>query len=425
MQGVEHVDHHGVDGMITTIIKRHPLLIRTPILGYYSNNHLTALESFEPDADFLNTIKKRGLNIFLFEPMCLYLKPEKMPEYKSDLHNMGFYSEFSSFEDPILIRSTELDSISEWCAKYDVTNAVVHTGDYNAQQALPYYTDILELIYDDIYIKSLVVYDNVLSLPKIKENIDKKFIMANWRFTPARCAVAALLTGKSSRLSWAFTCDYDTLVDTPWLKDLDNSKISGKIREGLNRLNAQAPWSMDLNPQGATAVQENLGHHYPQTVQGYGVTRGPVSTNPFTLSLAHEYAHSGVAIVAESRFAQPTGNYSEKTVLCMLYRTPFIMVASPGSLQAIKEQGYQTFDNWWCEDYDKETNHLVRLEMLFDVIREINSWSTDHSQHVYQEMQEVLEYNFKHCIKQSVAGQMVNTPEYTDESFNVQYQSDI
>ena len=71
---------------------------------------------------------------------------------------------------------------------------------------------------------------------------------------------------------------------------------------------------------------------------------------------------SFVGIVTETRFAQPTGNLSEKTIHTIHCKRPFVLVAPPFTLQYMHKLGYKTFDKWWSEDYDTTTDHFKRME---------------------------------------------------------------
>ena len=74
---------------------------------------------------------------------------------------------------------------------------------------------------------------------------------------------------------------------------------------------------------------------------------------------------SFVGIVTETRFAQPTGNFSEKTIHTIHCKRPFVLVAPPFTLQYMHKLGYKTFDKWWSEDYDTTTDHFKRMEKIF------------------------------------------------------------
>ena len=49
------------------------------------------------------------------------------------------------------------------------------------------------------------------------------------------------------------------------------------------------------------------------------------------------YKNSFCEVVCETRFAQPTGNFSEKTIRPMHFHRPFVLVAPPHTLKYLKE----------------------------------------------------------------------------------------
>jgi hypothetical protein len=109
--------------------------------------------------------------------------------------------------------------------------------------------------------------------------------------------------------------------------------------------------------------------------------------------------------VTESRFAQPTSNYSEKAYQAMFYRKPFIMVAPPHTLEYMKTHGFQTFSEFWDESYDTETNHEKRLLMIFELIDYINGKSIEELRVMYEQMMPIIEHNFK------LTNAIINNPD--------------
>ena len=99
-------------------------------------------------------------------------------------------------------------------------------------------------------------------------------------------------------------------------------------------------------------------------------------------------------IVTESRFAQPTGNYSEKVYQAMFYKKPFVLVAPPKTLRMLKEDGFKTFDGFWDESYDELTNHQERLFKIFEVIDFINDKTIEELRDMYEKMLPIIEHNF-------------------------------
>ena len=105
------------------------------------------------------------------------------------------------------------------------------------------------------------------------------------------------------------------------------------------------------------------------------------------------YKECFCAVINETRFAQPFGYFSEKTITAMGSKLPIILVAPPRTLEYLKTFGFQTFDKWWDESYDLEEDHEQRLLKIFDVIDFINNKSLDELKIIYQEMKEILEHN--------------------------------
>jgi hypothetical protein len=119
----------------------------------------------------------------------------------------------------------------------------------------------------------------------------------------------------------------------------------------------------------------------------------PSITNPQTNTLEQFYNDIFCDIVTESRFAQPTGNYSEKTYQPMFYRKPFILVAPPFTLKALREEGFKTFNEFWDESYDECEIHEERMFKIFEIINMLNDKSIDELREMYSKMTEILLHN--------------------------------
>ena len=119
----------------------------------------------------------------------------------------------------------------------------------------------------------------------------------------------------------------------------------------------------------------------------------PSISNPKTNTLEKFYKDVFCDVVTESRFAQPTGNYSEKTYQPMFYKKPFILAAPPYTLKFLREEGFKTFGEFWDESYDECENHEERLFKIFKVIDFINDKSMDELREMYHKMSDILKHN--------------------------------
>lgn len=106
------------------------------------------------------------------------------------------------------------------------------------------------------------------------------------------------------------------------------------------------------------------------------------------------HGNSFVNIVNESLIGADSVFFSEKMYKPIYCCQPFILFGNPYSLKKLKEYGYKTFDKWWDESYDLETDFTKRLEKIIDVMIEISSWSRDDCFRITNEMEEILTHNF-------------------------------
>jgi hypothetical protein len=86
------------------------------------------------------------------------------------------------------------------------------------------------------------------------------------------------------------------------------------------------------------------------------------------------YQESYCHIVLETHFDadQSNGTFlTEKTFKCIKYKQPFVIVGPPGSLQALRECGYQVFDHAIDNSYDNIIDNNQRWKAVKSAIKEI------------------------------------------------------
>ena len=109
--------------------------------------------------------------------------------------------------------------------------------------------------------------------------------------------------------------------------------------------------------------------------------------------------YSFANIVTETVLQYPYPYLSEKTFKNFVLLRPFVVVGSAGTLAQIKKLGFKTFDHWFDESYDTIEDPTDRLKQVFQTIDVISNWSLDHCQQVYNDMSEVLNYNYNHYVR--------------------------
>jgi hypothetical protein len=371
----------------------------TPTYLYMLNGRITELEEIQHDDETINSLNETGIHIYLNEPLCSYHVDAEDLIYEGRVgskHNMKFYSEFGEHINPFEMRADELDSILIYANNNRLTNIKVHTGDYTVEPYYPEYTSRIKLLTDDIFIKSQF---NLRRIEKVHltPNFNKKFICLNWRYTRHRFMTAAFLAEKSTYMTWYFRAGCTILNHGPWLNFFskwaeDYPEHQTAIMKGVIHLNNNTPLNLDLNIQNPTIITHHyFGNFYPDnTVLNDIIQPGKINYD----NLKKFYSDVFVDIVTESRFAQPTANYSEKALQPIFYKKPFIMVGPPKTLEYMKSMGFKTFSDFWDESYDDCYNHEDRLAMIFKIIQQIDEKSIDELRAMYNEMAYILEHNF-------------------------------
>lgn len=344
-----------------------------PFLIYTGDRHIDFSPFYNNTKYLRKTQKLKTLQIFLYEPLSLYTGNKQ--------YTNGYFSEFhSDFHGEL--GSEELDSITEFQEKTGL-QITVNTCDYNIQSLLQKKYNKVKLVCNDIFIRTNnVCHRNIFTG---KEKIVKKFWCGNGRYAPHRNLVTAYLQDKSGNYSWHHKADLEQIKELNWP---EKNLPWDYLIKANNKLNNNLPL-IDVEPKHIEQVKDVKHCHIPAM---------PTDLDD---RIYNSYRESFCSIVNETRFAAPTGNISEKVFFAISFRTPFILVGCPGSLEYLKKLGFKSFNFLWDESYDKEQNHSKRLEKIFKIIDEVNSYSIKDLNDIYfsSTVQEVVSYNRKHLEK--------------------------
>ena len=357
-----------------------------PVYIYMLNQHIDELKTITHDETTIQYLNDVGVTFYLTEPLCSYTK-------NHERHTLAVYSEFTGTEDPSVLRADELDSITEYISRNKLTNVTVYTCDYDAKKYYPYYSTYMDIKTDDLFVKAIP--QKTVFHTEVKPTFNKKFICLNWRFTPHRQLLAAYLVLRSSVVSWYYRGDLPITANYNWFSIYTTPNINKyyeNIINGITYLNANSPLNVDLNITEAIPLYSSKIGTQPDT---------KILNNIENELIENAYMNVFCDIVTESRFAQPTANYSEKTFHPMWYKKPFVLAAPPHTLKYLKEEGYKTFSEFWDESYDDCENHDERLMKIYDVIDYIDSKTIDELRIMYEQMKPILQHNYS-LIKQKL-----------------------
>jgi hypothetical protein len=351
------------------------------LTGAFTMPYLENLQYDQQTVDFLNN---HGLHIYLFEILhfdfgrrksCLIDMFDKNP---GDISYNDLTLHFSLNEDNIDdLYSFELESISNFVKNNKLTNVIVFTNENLT-------ADILQTKYPIFKIETLDIlckgWRSQLDIPAELEplKIKKHFWSGNWRYDAHRHIASAFLIDKNCNLSFIHKKSIDDLLPKLWF-DLSNWELEypsmyKTVIKGLEDLQDKAPISFDQLPMCPSR----------KTV--------PACPSGFPLPV-ESYTDSFCCVLTESKFAYPFPCFSEKVTNAILCGRPFIILAPPNTLKYIKSLGFKTFDNWWSEEYDEETDHETRLVKIFRLIEKLNNLEIEDCRELYRQMMPTLEHN--------------------------------
>lgn len=150
---------------------------------------------------------------------------------------------------------------------------------------------------------------------------------------------------------WSYNTDI-TIGDDPADNPIEIDVLD--LRQDVDQFIAHGPYTCD----NLTAEQHN-DHH---------------------LHVPEHYTDSYCHLVIETLFdADQSGGafLTEKTFKPIKHGQPFVVVGAPGSLQALRDLGYRTFDHAIDNSYDTETDNTRRWQKILTAVRHIQGQDPD------------------------------------------------
>jgi hypothetical protein len=210
-------------------------------------------------------------------------------------------------------------------------------------------------------------------------NKSKKFLLFYHRPTASRLGLAAYLNrhySQQSMIHFTFGTDHDKLQ----LFEFD--KLANYRKESLGDLAEFLP-KMPMYQFDNTAVQETM------TWYDYNLDDG-----------IKMYPNCLIDLISEAHVLGDTFYPTEKTARPIWMKKPFIIFASRNYLDYLHQMGFQTFCNYWSEEYDGYEGRDRFLKIL-ELIDWLDKCSTQQLVEMYRQMQPILEHNYQLLQTQS------------------------
>jgi hypothetical protein len=87
---------------------------------------------------------------------------------------------------------------------------------------------------------------------------------------------------------------------------------------------------------------------------------------------------------------------TEKTFKAIALEMPFVLVAPAHSLEYMRSYGFKTFNTVIDESYDTETDDIVRIEKVTNLLKDLDSLSVRERQQIHRACLPMVEHNYNH-----------------------------
>jgi len=133
------------------------------------------------------------------------------------------------------------------------------------------------------------------------------------------------------------------------------------------------------------------------------------------------YKDTLVSLITETNYDTRECTLTEKSFKPMFNKHPFIIIGVPGSVQGLRDLGFQTFNTFWSEEYDNIESPSDRLLAIEEILLQIASWSPEQVLEFKSKVKPILEHNYHmYAVPGSVAVTS-NIYKHVTDNFNEEY----
>jgi hypothetical protein len=109
-----------------------------------------------------------------------------------------------------------------------------------------------------------------------------------------------------------------------------------------------------------------------------------------------EAADSLVYVPTETVYFGHRTHITEKTFKAIALEMPFVLVAPAGSLAYLREYGFRTFADVFDESYDLETDDILRIEKIVNLLKQLDDLTEEQRQDIHRQCLPIVEHNYRH-----------------------------
>jgi hypothetical protein len=109
-----------------------------------------------------------------------------------------------------------------------------------------------------------------------------------------------------------------------------------------------------------------------------------------------EAQDSLVYVPTETVYFGRRTHLTEKTFKAIALEMPFVLMAPAGSLEYMREYGFQTFNDIFDESYDQEQDDILRVEKVVKLLKDLDGLSVRERQAIHCACLSAVEHNYNH-----------------------------
>jgi hypothetical protein len=179
------------------------------------------------------------------------------------------------------------------------------------------------------------------------------------------------------------------------------------LRQGLARNHISAPRVCCYENVDIATVANKYCNTYPDIAQVFDQAELPRTfvgeeTQQMTscwLSNFSEAQDSLIYVPTETVYFGRRTHITEKTFKAIALEMPFVLVAAAGSLEYLREYGFQTFDGILDESYDTETDDMRRVERVVQLLKDLDDLSVRERQQIHRACLPRVQHNYNHFYR--------------------------
>jgi len=176
------------------------------------------------------------------------------------------------------------------------------------------------------------------------------------------------------------------------------------FRHGLQNNHISAPRTCPVENIDITSIAQKYTDVYQDIIQVFEQAQLPrlfagEDTQNMTSCWLTNFAEARDSLIyvpTETVYFGQRTHITEKTFKAIALEMPFVLVATAGSLEYLREYGFKTFNGIIDESYDLETDDVVRIEKVVKLLKDLDNLSVEQRQQIHQACLPIVEHNFNH-----------------------------